>query len=450
MSSRTPTVVIVGRPNVGKSTLFNRVAGRRIAVVEDTPGITRDRLYADCEHRGRPFQLVDTGGILFGDDDPLIEQIRVQVEIALAEADVVLFVVDSAEGLHPADWDLAERLRGFHQPVYVVATKSDNPDRDLSSAEFYRLGAGAVFPLSGLHGRRIPALLDEVVQGFPVSEPGAEPVQELRLAIVGRPNVGKSSLLNAFSGEQRAIVSPIPGTTRDAVDSVVSFKGTRVRLIDTAGLRRRGKIQGSIEFYMAHRAVQAVQRADCAMIVVDGIEGLADGDKRVAKAASDMGKAAVWVVNKWDQREPPDGNLGRTSPIKKDFVRMLTQEAPDLSYAPVRFTSALESKGLEGALNAVRSAVDNWAFRASTGQLNRLIQDAVYEKPLSRKGKAFRVYYVTQPETKPPVFVMFCNDPELAHFSYLRYLENVIRRAYPLEGTPIRLVARASRERDRQ
>jgi GTP-binding protein len=200
---------------------------------------------------------------------------------------------------------------------------------------------------------------------------------------------------------------------------------------------------------MAHRAVQAVQRADCAMIVVDGIEGLADGDKRVAKAASDMGKAAVWVVNKWDQREPPDGNLGRTSPIKKDFVKMLTAEAPDLSYAPVRFTSALESTGLEGALNAVRSAVDNWGFRASTGQLNRLIQDAVYEKPLSRKGKAFRVYYLTQPETKPPVFVMFCNDPELVHFSYMRYLENVIRRAYPLEGTPIRLVARASLDHTR-
>ncbi len=444
MGTKLPTVVIVGRPNVGKSTLFNRIAGRRIAVVQDTPGVTRDRLYADCAHKNRRFQLVDTGGILFGDEDPLIEQIRVQAEVALAEADVVLFMVDAGEGLNAADWDLADRLRGFERPIYVVPSKADNPDRDLQSGEFHALGIGEVFPVSGIHGRGIPALMDRVVEGFKVSKEG-EARPETRLAIVGRPNVGKSSLLNAFAGEKRAIVSDIPGTTRDAIDMLVEFKGEPMRLIDTAGIRRRGKVQGSVEYYMVLRATRAVQRADCALIVVDGVEGLTDGDKRVAKAAHDFGKAAVFIVNKWDLREPPDGNLGRTSPIKKDFIAALRNDIPEIGYAPVRFTSALESKGLEGALNAVRLAVENWRFRIPTGQLNRIVQDAVFEKPLSRKGRPLKVYYCTQPEVCPPTLILFCNDPELMHFSYVRYLENAIRAAFPLEGTPVRLIPRASR-----
>ena len=445
MAARLPTLVIVGRPNVGKSTLFNRIAGKRIAVVEDTPGVTRDRLYAEFEHRGRRMRLVDTGGILFGEDDPLVEQIRVQAEVAMAEADVVIFVVDAAEGLNPADHDLAERLRGIRQPVYVVPTKSDNPDRDIQSAEFYALGFDQVTPVSGVHGRGLDDLLDTIAEGFPKTAAEEERGDELRLAIVGRPNVGKSSMLNAFTGEQRAIVSNIPGTTRDAVDTLVQWKGQPVRLVDTAGLRRRGKIQGSVEYYMALRATQAMERADCALLVVDGQEGLTDGDKRVAKASHDLGKPLVIAVNKWDLREPPDGELGRRTALKKDFERIIRNEAPEVAYAPIRFTSAQEETGMDGVMKAVYAAVDNWSFRIGTGVLNRLVQDAVFSKPLTRKGKPLKVYYCTQPQARPPMFVLFCNDAELVHFSYLRYIENQIRAKFMLEGTPIRVVARSSK-----
>lgn len=450
MATRLPTLVIVGRPNVGKSTIFNRLAGRRIAVVEDTPGVTRDRLYAEATFRDHRFRVVDTGGILFGDDDPLVDQIRVQAEVAMAEANVVLFVVDAEEGLNAADWDLAERLRGFKMPVYILANKVDHPQREAQASEFYALGVGDVFPVSGVHGTGFEDLLEHIFDGFPKNrKDDDEPEdEELRLAIIGRPNVGKSSLLNAFSGEERVIVSDIPGTTRDAIDTLVSFKGRPVRLIDTAGIRRRGKIQGSIEYYMVLRAQRAMERAECALLAVDGLEGLTDGDKRVAKASHDLGKPLVIAINKWDLREPPTGNLGRNSAIKKDFKAALFNEIPEVSYAMVRFTSAKERSGLEGVMNAVFTATENWRFRMGTGQLNRLIQDAMYEKPLTRKGKPFKVRYATQAETTPPTFILFCNDPDLMHFSYQRFLENRIRKAYPLEGTPIRVIARPSRERD--
>jgi GTP-binding protein len=270
------------------------------------------------------------------------------------------------------------------------------------------------------------------------------PDDSIKLAIIGRPNVGKSSMLNALVGEQRAIVSEIPGTTRDAIDTPIVYKGQAFRLIDTAGIRRRGKVQGSIEFYMVLRATNALERADCALVLVDGVEGLTDGDKRVMKAAHDLGKPLVIAINKWDVREPPKGNLGKNSPIKRDFLRILREEMPEASYAIVRFTSAKESSGLDGVMNAVKTAVENWNFRIGTGELNRTVQDAAFEKPLVRKGKAAKVYYVTQPQEKPPTFVMFVNDPDLFHFSYLRYLENSIRKKYPLEGTPLRIVARRS------
>jgi GTPase len=449
MAAKVPTLVIVGRPNVGKSTFFNRLAGERIAVVEDTPGVTRDRLYSEIEHKGRRFRIVDTGGILFGDDDPLIEQIRIQAEVAMAEADVVLFMVDADEGLNPADWDLANRLRGMTCPVYVVATKADNPDRATQASEFYSLGFQEVFAVSGIHGRGVGDLLDHIADGFPPQTDEPAPEEELRLAIVGRPNVGKSSLLNAFSGEQRAIVSDIPGTTRDAIDSLVQWRGRPIRLIDTAGIRRRGKIQGSIEYYMVLRASQAMQRADCAVLVLDGQEGLTDGDKRVAKVSHELGKPLVVVANKWDLVEPPDGDLGRSTPAKKEFARQFKAEVPEVAYAPVRFTSALEETGLDGVVKAAQAAVDNSTFRVGTGVLNRLIEEATFEKPLTRKGKALRIYYSTQAQTRPPTFVLFCNDPELAHFSYVRFIENRIRKAFPLEGTPIRVVPRASRDRER-
>jgi GTP-binding protein len=448
MSRKLPTVVIVGRPNVGKSTLFNRLIGRRVAVVEDQPGVTRDRLYAEAEWRGKKFRIVDTGGILFSEDDPLIEQIRVQAEVALAEADVILLLAEVTAGVTPDDRDLAERLRGIKKPVFIVANKADSPQREAFAGEFYELGFEHVFPVSSLHGRGVADLLDEIAPLLPEADEVVEGPEEIRLAIVGRPNVGKSSLLNAFTGEQRSIVSDIPGTTRDAIDTLVEYRDERFRLIDTAGLRRKGKIQGTVEYYMAHRATRAIERADCALVVLNGPEGLTDGDKRIAKVAHDAGKATVFAVNKWDLIEPPDGRPRKNSGIKKDLVKIIRNEIPELAYAPVQFTSATESAGLEVVLDTVLSALESYNFRIATGPLNRVIQDAVYEKPYSSKGKAFKVYYATQTGARPPTFVLFCNDPDLLHFSYKRYLENRIRKAYPMVGTPIRLFTRSSHERE--
>jgi len=447
MSQKLPVVVVVGRPNVGKSTLFNRLIKRRVAVVEDTPGITRDRLYAETEWRGKRFVVVDTGGILFSDEDPLIEQIRVQAEVALAEADVVLFLADATSGLTDDDRELANHLRPLKKPVFIVVNKADNPGRDAFSGEFYALGLGDVWPVSGLHGRGVADLLDEVVTLLPTSDELKDERDEVRLAIVGRPNVGKSSLLNAFTGEQRSIVSDIPGTTRDAIDTQIEYRDERFRLIDTAGIRRKGKIQGTVEYYMVNRATRALERADCALVVVNGQEGLTDGDKRIAKLAHDAGKACVFAVNKWDVVDPDDPMINTKSPAKKEFIKVLRDEVPELAYAPIVFTSAKEGLGLEPVLRTVLSSLENYNFRISTGTLNRLIQDATFARPYSSKGRAFKVYYTTQVSTRPPSFVLFCNDPDLMHFSYKRYLENQIRKHYPLDGTPIRLNARSSHER---
>lgn len=444
MNRTQPTVVIVGRPNVGKSTFFNRLVGKRVAVVEDQPGVTRDRLYAEAEWRGKRFTVVDTGGILFSEEDPLIEQIRVQAEVALAEADVVLFLTEATAGVNPDDQELAQRLRGMRKPVFIVVNKTDNPQRESFAGEFYELGFERVFPISSLHGRGVADLLDEIVPLLPENDAIEGETDEIRLAIIGRPNVGKSSLLNAFTGEQRTIVSDIPGTTRDAIDTLIEFKGESFRLIDTAGLRRKGKIQGTVEYYMAHRATQAIERADCALVVVNGPEGLTDGDKRIAKVAHDAGKACVFCINKWDLIEPPDGRIQKNSQIKKDLVKIIRNEIPELSYAPIVFTSALIGAGLEPVLKTVLGALESYNFRIATGPLNRVFQDAVYEKPYSSKGKNFKVYYVTQTGARPPTFVMFCNDPELLHFSYKRYLENRLRKIYPMFGTPVRLFVRSS------
>ncbi len=447
MASSLPTLVIVGRPNVGKSTLFNRIVGKRIAVVQDMPGVTRDRIYAEAAVGKRRFMAVDTGGILFSDDDPLIEQIRVQAEVAMAEADAVLFMVDVESGPLAPDWELAERLRGMHVPVFLVANKSDNPGRVLEAQEFAALGLGDVWPVSAVHGHGVGELLEASLAHFP-KDLGEDQGEELRLAIIGRPNVGKSSMLNAFSKEERSIVSDVPGTTRDSIDSLVTWNGNAVRLIDTAGIRRKGKIQGSIEYYMVLRAQRALQRAECALLVVDGIEGLTDGDKRVAAMSAEMGKPLVIAVNKWDQREPPTGNLGQLTLIKKDFKRIIQGELPSCHYAPILFTSAQERSGMNGVMRAVFRAVESWRFRIPTGPVNRLIQDAVVEKPLVRQGLPVKVKFVTQAETCPPTLVVFTNHPDLFHFSYQRYLENKIREKHPMEGTPLRLVVRAGKEAD--
>jgi GTP-binding protein len=443
MRTNLPIVVIVGRPNVGKSTLFNRIVRKRLAVVEDEPGITRDRLYADAEWNGRKFQVVDTGGIVFSESDPLSEQIRVQANVALAEADVVLFLVDTVSGITPDDQDLADQLRSFKRPLFLVVNKADNPQRDSVASEFFELGLGEIFPVSGLHGRGVADLLDQIVTILPPSDPG-ESREEIRVAIVGRPNVGKSSLVNAFTGEKRMIVSDIAGTTRDAIDTLLEYRGERFRLIDTAGIRRRGKIQGTVEYYMVDRAQKAIDRADSALIVIDGSEGLTDGDKRIMKLAHDAGKACVFAVNKWDLKEPPDGHPRSKSLLKKDFLRIISDEVPELGYAVTGFTSAQESAGLEPILDEVIKAQEAYNFRVSTGQLNRLIQEATFARPYSTKGRALKIYYSTQVSTRPPTFALFCNDPELMHFSYQRYLMNKIRAAFPLAGTPVRIFPRAS------
>lgn len=444
MRSTLPVVVIVGRPNVGKSTLFNRLVRKRVAVVEDTPGITRDRLYAEAEWNGRRFQVVDTGGIVFQEEDPLSEQIRVQANIALEEADVVLFVTDTIDGVNPDDQDLANKLRPVEKPVLLVVNKSDNPQRDDFANEFYRLGLGEVYPVSGLHGRGVGDLMDVVVELLPPSSEARDEREEIRVAIIGRPNVGKSSMVNAFTGQKRMIVSSIAGTTRDAIDTELEYRGEKFRLIDTAGIRRRGKIQGSVEYYMVDRAQKAVDRADCALIIVDGSEGLTDGDKRIMKLAHDAGKACVFAVNKWDMREPPDGEPRKMTTLKKDFLRIISDQIPELAYATAAFTSAKESAGLEPVLDEILRAQEAYSFRISTGQLNRLIHDAVFERPYTTKGKALKVYYATQVSTRPPTFMLFVNDPELLHFSYERYLLNKIRATFPLAGTPVRIRTKSS------
>jgi GTP-binding protein len=389
--------------------------------------------------------VVDTGGIVFQEEDPLSEQIRVQANVALDQADVVLFLVDTTFGVSPDDRDLARELRPIKKPVLLVANKSDNPQRDDFANEFYGLGLGEVYAASGLHGRGVADRLDVIVELLPAHDPEAEPDRdEVRVAIVGRPNVGKSSLVNAFTGEQRMIVSDIAGTTRDAIDTMLEYKDERFRLIDTAGIRRRGKIQGTVEYYMVNRAQKAIERADCSLVVIDGQEGLTDGDKRVMKVAHDAGKACVFAVNKWDLQEPPDGHPRRSSELKREFLKVIHNEIPELAYATAVFTSAKESAGLEPVLEEVLKAIESYNFRISTGRLNKLIQDAVFARPYTSKGKRLKIYYATQIATRPPTIALFCNDPDLLHFSYQRYLLNQFRKEYPLVGTPIRMVARAS------
>lgn len=443
-----PIIAVVGRPNVGKSTLFNRLTGRRIAIVEDQPGITRDRLYADGDWNGRNYTLIDTGGIMMDDADPLLTQIRLQAEVAMEEADVILFLVDGEAGVTESDRDLANHLRRTETPLFLVVNKADNPKRDMNAADFYALGLGELFSVSALSGRGVADLLDEVVNVFP-PDTGEEEEDDnsVKIALIGRPNVGKSSMLNAILGEDRAIVSPVAGTTRDAIDTKMTWEGHDLTLIDTAGIRRSGKIQGTVEYYSVLRAQRAVERADVAVTVIDSIEGLLDGDKRVAGMAHDAGRASVLVVNKWDEGKAKvlEANPGE-NPIHA-FTQHLRDEMPYVSYASVAFTSALKRTGIGAAVETMLSAAEGHAFRIPTGELNRIIRDAVDSHPLNDKGRTFKVRYATMAAVKPPTIVLKVNDPDMMHFSYKRYLENRIRKAYPFEGTPIRIFARKDVEK---
>jgi GTP-binding protein len=443
-----PLVAIVGRPNVGKSTLFNRLAGRRIAIVQDQPGITRDRLYADGEWAGREYTLIDTGGIQMGETDPLKAQVRAQAEIAMSEADVIVFVVDGKEGITSADQDLADALRRSPKPVVVVVNKTDNQDLENKNVpDFYALGFQDMFAISALGGRSVGDALDAIVGYFP---PKLEPIEEdddrIKIAIIGRPNVGKSSLLNAILGEERAIVSPVAGTTRDAVDTAFMYNDNEVVLIDTAGIRRAGKIQGSVEYYTVLRAQRAIERADVVMLVIDSEEGLSDGDKRVGGYAHEAGRAALIVVNKWDLgRDEVVMDAPGQNPMKI-FTDKLRDEMPFMSYAPVAFTSAKTGKGVTAAVETAIDVANAHSMRIPTGELNRLVREATAAHPYSEKGRSLRIYYATMAAVKPPTIILFVNDTELMHFSYLRYIENRLRETYAFEGTPLRLYVRKGEE----
>lgn len=430
-----PIVAIVGRPNVGKSTLFNRIVGQRIAIVEDTPGITRDRLYAEAEWLTRQFVLTDTGGILFNESDPLTVQVAGQAQIAMEEADVIVMVVDATAGVTGTDVTLADELRKAKVPVVLVANKVDNEKVEMEASEFYSLGLGEVFPVSSIHGRGLADALDVIIQSFPkVSDEEVYPSDAIRLSIVGRPNVGKSSILNAILGEERVIVSSIPGTTRDAIDTVLQHEGQEIVLVDTAGIRRAGKIQGSVEYYTVLRAVRALERSDVGLLVMDASAGIMDGDKRVGGFIQQSGRACVIIVNKWD--------LVKGKTTYKEFVAEIRKEMAFIDYAPIVFTSAVTGIGIKEVVGTAVEAAGNHAMRISTGELNRIIQDAVDAHPLSHKGKQLRVKYATMPMVKPPTVVLFVNAPDAVHFSYTRYLENQIRKTYGYEGTPIRVFAR--------
>ncbi len=433
-----PVVAIVGRPNVGKSTLFNRLIGRRTAIVEDIPGITRDRIEADCTWRGQTFKLVDTGGVTMDSADPMMEQIRIQAQTAMNEASVIVFVTDADEGLTPADEELADALRGAAPPVLLAVNKADNISREMNASEFYRMGWPELFAISSVHGHGIAELLDRIIELLPLDLEWEEtPEDHIKLAIVGRPNVGKSSLLNAILGEPRAIVSEVAGTTRDATDTPFTWNDRPLLLIDTAGIRRAGKVQGSVEYYSVLRAHKAMERCHVAMVVIDAHDGLSDGDKRVAGQAEEAGCGVVLVVNKWDLVEAPDKRRAM-----REFSAHVRKQCPYLSYAPLAFCSAQHGTGIDAVLDTAIEAAEAHAFRISTGVLNRLIRDAADARPYSRRGKALKIYYATMPSTQPPTVVLFVNDPQLVHFSYLRYLENAIRKQYRLEGAPIRMNVR--------
>jgi len=433
-----PVVAIVGRPNVGKSTLFNRLIGERTAIVEDTPGITRDRVYGRCEWNGREFAVVDTGGLGMREEDPFHAHIQAQAEVAIAEADLVLFLVDAREGLTAGDEAVAEIFRASGRPLLVVANKADNPRREADTGEFYTLGLGEVYPVSAHSGRGVGDLLDEVVTRLPPAEPEEED-DRIKIAIVGRPNVGKSSLMNAILGEERVIVSPLAGTTRDAVDVPFEFGEHAFTLIDTAGIRRAGKIQGSVEYYTVLRAERAIERADVGVVVVDAAYGAVDGDKRVAGMVHDAGKACVLFLNKWDLVS------GRTP---KEFGQAVRDDMPFLKYAPLVVGSAEKRQGMEPLLETCADAANNHAMRVATPELNRVIREAVDRRPYSSGGREFKIYYAAQVRVKPPTIVLFCNNPKHAHETYVRYLENQLRAEFGFVGTPLRLILRKREQKD--
>ncbi|MCL6477538.1 MAG: ribosome biogenesis GTPase Der [Peptococcaceae bacterium] len=438
-----PIAAIVGRPNVGKSTLFNRIVGERLAIVEEIPGVTRDRLYQDAEWVGRHFTLVDTGGLDFSEHDQITTNIRKQVELAIKEADVIVFVVDARAGLTAADEEIAGILRKSEKPVILAANKVEQFDGRQDYLEFYGLGLGEPIPVSAAEGLNTGDLLDALVGNFPAAGEVEEDRDLIKIAVTGRPNVGKSSLVNRILGEERVIVSDIPGTTRDAIDTFFERDGRRYILIDTAGIRRKSRIDMATEKYSVIRALRAVDRSDVVLLVLDAVDGVTDQDKKIAGYGHEQGKAMVIAVNKWDLVKKDDRTADR-------YTRQIREELGFVRYAPVVFVSALTGQRIPRILQAVDIVAENHSLRLSTPGLNNLIRDAVMQNPPpSFKNRSLKIYYVSQTGVKPPKFVFFVNDPELVHFSYTRYLENRIRSAYGFEGTPVSFLFRKRNKKER-
>jgi len=464
MNQRKPVVALVGRPNVGKSTLFNRLTGRRTAIVEDIPGTTRDRIYGDCEWNGTGFIVIDTGGLeaptelvesrqrrtnaapLATDSVRFVEYIQNQAQVAIEEADAIIFVVDGMEGLSSADEEVADILRQSDQPLFLAVNKTESPARQMNAVEFWNLGLGEPHAISAYHGGGVGDLLDELVTKLAFFPVGADEEEEeddsIRIAIVGRPNVGKSSLLNALTGADRAIVSDVPGTTRDPIDTRMVFNKQPITLIDTAGIRRRGKVEPGIEKYSVLRSMRSVDRADVALLLIDAVDGVTAQDAHVAGYVLERYKSVVVVVNKWDAIE-------KDAYTMLSFTEQVRTELKFLSYVPVVFMSALTHQRIHTLLPTALEVAAARQHRLSTSKVNEIIRDAYDKSPPSVKaGRRLRIYYATQADVAPPMFAIFVNDPEMVHFSYKRYLENQIRESYPFTGTPIRIVFRPRRQQD--
>ncbi len=435
-----PIVAIVGRPNVGKSTFFNKVVGQRIAIVEDTPGVTRDRIYGEAEWRGICFALIDTGGIEPNSKDIILSQMREQAEIAVDMADVILFMVDGKEGLTASDREVGMMLMRTGKKVILVVNKVDKPKVSADFYDFYELGLGEPIAISSANMLNLGDLLDLVVESFPKGM-GEEEDDEIKVAVIGKPNVGKSSLINALLGENRVIVSPIAGTTRDSIDTPFEKDGKKYLLIDTAGIRRRSKVNENIERYSVIRAIAAIERCDVCLLMIDATEGVTEQDKKIAGVAHEAGKGIVIIVNKWDLVKKETNTM-------KFFRREIQQELYFTAYAPIIFISALEKQRLSNVLQTAGAVAENRAMRISTGQLNSLIADAsMVAPPPTDKGKRLKIYYVSQVGVKPPLFSFKINSRKLMHFSYARYLENKIRESFGFEGTALKFVFREKGER---
>lgn len=436
-----PIVAVVGRPNVGKSTLFNALAGEMISIVKDTPGITRDRIYADISWLDRMFTLIDTGGIEPDSKDIILSQMREQAQIAIDTADVIMFMVDVKQGLVDADAKVADMLRRSNKPVVLVVNKVDNFDKYMTDVyEFYNLGIGDPHPISAANRLGIGDMLDEVTSYFEKNGEEEEEDDRIKVAIVGKPNVGKSSIVNKLAGENRVIVSDIAGTTRDAIDTDIKYNGKEYVFIDTAGLRRKNKVKEELERYMIVRTVSAVERADVVVLVIDAGEGITEQDAKIAGIAHERGKAIIIAVNKWDAIEKDNKTV-------KTYTNKIREVLAFMSYAEIIFISAVTGQRLTKLYEMIDIVNENHSLRVSTGVLNEIMTEAVaLQQPPSDKGKRLRLYYITQVAVKPPTFVIFVNDKELMHFSYTRYIENKIREAFGFMGTPLKFIIRERKE----